>query len=269
MTSKHSANLLDKYNLWSAQSEASYEPWLKVHDVSSKGVSSIVLGRTTGRNHHFLSLIELSAFLLLDWNEDVIDIKEQFALDPIQSNLLADETGIKHPAVRGKLIVMTTDLLIKLRKQSRLIAIQIKPSEQLDDPRVIEKLELERRYWARKKVTFLILTEKDIPKSVVENVQWLQPMLAESLTTSELEHKLQLYRHISTQCLVTMPIRMLSQQIDIAYDLPMGESLKDLRKLVAHRYISVDLAHPFYELTVKDILDGSDTSRGQVYAITR
>ena len=143
MAQKHSAKLLDSYKRWYAQIDKDYEPWLKVNDVSSEGVSSIVFGRTTSRNHHFLSLIELSTFLLLDWNTDVDDIKEQYALDPLVSSLIAEESGIKHPAVRGNPIVMTTDLLISLHRQKRRIAIQIKPSSELENPRVIEKLELE------------------------------------------------------------------------------------------------------------------------------
>lgn len=60
---------------------ADYKPWLTVRDVPSRGRSHRSLGMTTGRAHHFLSDIELRSFLLFDWVQDVVDIREQFPLD--------------------------------------------------------------------------------------------------------------------------------------------------------------------------------------------
>ena len=240
MPQKHSTKLLDKYKSWLAKSDVNYEPWLKVYDVSSIGVSSIVFGRTTNRNHHCLSLNELSIFLLADWDDNVGDIKEQFALDPVVTSLLAKEASITHPSVRGRPIVMTTDLLIKQNNKNESTAIQVKPSEELEDPRTVEKLELERRYWRRKETSFVVLTEKDVSKTVVENVRWIQPILNEQVETEELSLKLDLYLHVASQSAPTMPIRLLCQKIDTSYSLMTGESLKDLRQLVAHRFIRVE-----------------------------
>ena len=60
-----------------------YKPWVQVQDFPSKGIVSRVKGRTTGRIHHLMSNLELRYFLLLDWSEKTIDIREQFPLDEI------------------------------------------------------------------------------------------------------------------------------------------------------------------------------------------
>ena len=60
---------------------ANYLPWLTVQDVSSLGLSSRMHSRKTGREHHLLSKIEAGLFLILDWSDSVVDIREQFPLD--------------------------------------------------------------------------------------------------------------------------------------------------------------------------------------------
>ena len=58
---------------------------------------------------------------------------------------------------------MSSDFLVNLStKNQPKLAIQVKYSEALKDPRTIEKLEIERRYWQLKKVPFFLVTEKEI-----------------------------------------------------------------------------------------------------------
>lgn len=54
-----------------------YKPWL----VPSEGRSHRVFGHLTQRTHHLLSDIELATFLLLQWRDSTLDIREQFPLD--------------------------------------------------------------------------------------------------------------------------------------------------------------------------------------------
>ena len=93
-----------------------YEPFIKVHEISSKGESYRILGRNTSRPHHLLSRLELSAFLVFDRYELTTDIKEQYPL-PIEDTLaICERLGIRHPQLSGKLKVVTTDLVVELRK---------------------------------------------------------------------------------------------------------------------------------------------------------
>src|SRR5579871_1597833 len=74
-----------------------YLPWIQVQDFSSKGMSSRVLGKKTGRTHHFLSLLEVNLFYILDYSQGVEDIREQFPLELSETRQIANSLSIKHP----------------------------------------------------------------------------------------------------------------------------------------------------------------------------
>lgn len=143
---------------------ADYLPWLTVRDLASRGRSHRVFGHTCQRTHHLLSDLELAVFLILEWRESTIDIREQFLLRLEETQALAVDAGIKHPQVQGIDQIMSSDFLVNTtdRKYSKF-ALQAKYAKDLNDPRTVEKLELERRYWQSKDVPWQIVTEKEIP----------------------------------------------------------------------------------------------------------
>ncbi len=58
----------------------SYQPWLRAQDVKSRGNRSIVFGLKTFRNHHLLSSVESNFFYLAEFNDSVIDIRNNSPL---------------------------------------------------------------------------------------------------------------------------------------------------------------------------------------------
>ncbi|MEZ7225175.1 TnsA endonuclease N-terminal domain-containing protein [Alteromonas sp. DY56-G5] len=154
-----------------------YKPFLTVRDVPSKGRVHRRPALTHGRIVHLLSDLELSAFLLFDWHLSIVDIREQFPLDPEKTFNIAQRLGIKHPAVRGVNQVMTTDLLIDTLQSGKIvpIAISVKYREELEDERVIEKQELEKRFWEGEGVDWYLFTENEVPVTLLRNIKWLVP----------------------------------------------------------------------------------------------
>jgi hypothetical protein len=157
-----------------------YKPWYKVQNVPSLGYAHRVLGWKTNRRHEFLSNLELFFFYLLEWALSVIDVREQFPLLPLDETVaIAKELGFKHPVVPGThtLAVMTTDFLVDVRHNGSIkeYARTIKPSRALDSKRVLEKFEIERRFWLRRGVDWGVVTEHGIPTDFVKNVEWLHP----------------------------------------------------------------------------------------------
>lgn len=151
-----------------------YKPWVQVQDFPSKGIVSRVKGRTTGRIHHLMSNLELRYFLLLDWSEKTMDIREQCPLDEIADAIgIADACGIRYPYdnVSGFPYVLTTDFLITVN--GGYVARAIKPKTELQKLRVREKLEIERRYWLKRNVEWRIITEDEIPSTKIRNIEWL------------------------------------------------------------------------------------------------
>jgi hypothetical protein len=157
-----------------------YDPWIKVYGVSLDSHKYRELGWKTGREHHLFSSLEFDVFCILDWLPNVLDVREQFPLLPIDETLaLAAQMRITHPNVQYKrtspykYIVMTTDLLIDIQTDTsvRQVALDIKPSGQLDKPTVLKKLEIARRYWAARNIEWRIITERDYNQVMARNLK--------------------------------------------------------------------------------------------------
>ncbi len=235
-----------------------YKPYLTVRDVPSKGRVHRRPAKTHGRIVHLLSDLELAAFLLFDWADSVIDIREQFPHDPEKTINLANRLGIKHPAVKGVVQIMTTDLLIDMMQGDRIItqAISIKYREDLENTRVIEKLELERRFWNGENVDWFLFTENEVPKTLVQNIKWLVP----HLNSFDLDEKSQLITfEIVLNAINTYPddkVPIVMKMIDEQKGEKPGTYLQYLRHLLAqgaffwnmaetnHRYLKTSQLSP-------------------------
>lgn len=154
---------------------STYKPWLKIQDVPSLGRATRLKGIKTGRQHKFLSDMERNYFYFLEFTDEVIDIREQFPLLPIEDTLLiADELGLKHPRhpQTGEPIIMTTDFLVTVIENNKPVELvrTIKSKDDLLNKRVLEKFEIERLYWQKRGINWGIVTEKDIDKVIAHNI---------------------------------------------------------------------------------------------------
>lgn len=231
-----------------------YQPFIKVNDISSLGRSHRVFGHRTKRTHHLLSDLELAVFLILEWNVNTEDIQEQFPLDINETKDIANSLGIKHPYQNGDFKVMTTDFYVLTKRANSLtsqLALQAKYHNDLDDVRTIEKLELERRYWDYKGVDFKIITEKDIPKPVTNNIKWLYPAKNLKLVSIEISD-ISFY----TEQLTNNPslnIINFCKNIDSAYNQELGEALSTLKALIAQGYIHFDIRKDYRKIICSDL----------------
>jgi len=153
---------------------ANYKPWIVIQDFPSLGMVSRVSGTTTGRIHHLMSNLELYLFYLLDWSDNVIDIREQYPLSDIADAIyIAEKAGIKYPydLTSGFPYIMTSDFYVDTRQGPQVISV--KPSTELSKQRVREKLEIERRYWAARGIGWSIMTENEINRVKARNIEWL------------------------------------------------------------------------------------------------
>ena len=95
-----------------------YDSWIHVQDFPSLGMVSRVSGTTTGRIHHLMSNLELSVFYLLDWSDNVLDIREQYPLlDLAQAVEIAERANIKYPydPESGFPYVLTSDFYLETK----------------------------------------------------------------------------------------------------------------------------------------------------------
>ena len=229
-----------------------YKPWLLVQDVPSQGLASRVKGVKTGRVHHLLSQLEHRCFLILDWSEQVTDIREQYPLLPLEETVaLAESLGIKHPQdpKTQNPIVLTSDFVITVKQGDALAeqVLSVKPSNDLSNSRVLEKLELERQYWEKRKVPWNIVTEQDLPAALVKNLEWLYPYrfsdVLSPLTDSEI-HRVR--RGLEQELLRCEPLSTTANAVDDRLGLEPGTSLSVTRYVLATRTWRANLFDPIH-----------------------
>ena len=225
-----------------------YKPWLHIQDVPSLGLSSRIKGWKTQRVHHFLSGLELLYFYILDWSINVIDIREQYPLLPCEETIaIARSCGIRypvHPRTRYP-IVMTTDFVNTVRYGHSVFdePRTVKYKTDLLHQRTLEKLEIERRYWAARKKTLKIITEDSISKPVAKNVEWFHSCLQLQNLYGLDALTLSLLCSIVINALreQTAPLRDITIHLDDHLGLEPGTSLLIVRHLLANRCLHVDM----------------------------
>jgi len=175
-----------------------YRPWLDVRNTRSCAVRSTFWCLKLNRFVHVLSQGEYAAFLQFEWMDDVIDIREQFPLDPELTLSICSELKLLHPGFGRGGIVMTTDLLVTRRTKTGVSceAYQIKQNQAaLANRRTYAKLRVEEAYWRKKSVPWVVLFSEDFPRIRVFNLDRLRGYRAEKTIPADLDRLAELFRN--------------------------------------------------------------------------
>ncbi|MED4534176.1 TnsA endonuclease N-terminal domain-containing protein [Metabacillus fastidiosus] len=232
---------------------AGYKPWLTIQDVPSHGRVHRLKGWKTQRIHQFMSDLECNYFYLLEWAENVIDIREQFPLDRERTTKIAEERDINHPIDKETKtpIVMTTDFIITIREKDKVkyLARTIKMSKELEHRRTIEKFEIERHYWEEQNIDWGIVTELDIPKIISKNILWVHGDFY--INEKELELINVLYEELGASESTLLDVVTV---FDEKYLLEKGTGLTLFKYLLARKYITIDMNNNFdVQVSVTDL----------------
>ncbi|UPM54532.1 TnsA endonuclease N-terminal domain-containing protein [Gottfriedia acidiceleris] len=225
-----------------------YKPWLTIQDFPSKGLVTRTVGWKTNRIHHFFSKLERDYFYLCEWDEKIIDIREQFPLHREDTLKIASDKNIKHPLcpINQIPIVMTTDFILTVNtsKGIKTFARTIKPSKELDNNRIIEKFEIERFYWKQRGVDWGIVTEKEISKQLVTNIEWVYSafFLYEELSSSSYQSLLSELKILIQNDQKTL-IEIFTN-MDIDWSLERGTALYLFKHLIANQEIIINMEQP-------------------------
>lgn len=234
-----------------------YKPWINIQDFPSNGLVTRGKGWKTNRMHQFLSKLERDYFYVLEWSQSVVDIREQFPLRREDTVFIASNKDIKHPTDPKSQIpvVMTTDFLITIKNSegTKYAARTVKPSKELENQRVIEKFEIERAYWEERGIDWGIITEKEIPKNLVENVEWLHLSYFEIVDLPS--HILDTYAQQLKAFIKkykTSIIEMVTE-FDHTFQLENGMGLEILKHLISRKEVKVNINKKIYtHLWVED-----------------
>ncbi|WP_371069659.1 TnsA endonuclease C-terminal domain-containing protein [Sediminibacillus sp. JSM 1682029] len=230
-----------------------YKPWLQVQDIASKGRSTRTLGHTTKRVHHLFSDLQLYYFNLLEFDENVTEIREQYPLldfhdiniqvdEELTKKLFDTKTQVPH--------IFTVSFLVTRKgengehyKQARII----KQSQELEKNATLQRLELQRRYFEKKGIDFGIVTEKEINKQLARNIGWALNSYDiqdyPSLTLNLPHLKKDMVHYLSDK---SATFQGIFTRLEREYSLDEGLALILFKHLIAHKKISMDLRKKIY-----------------------
>lgn len=259
MAKRNRAMSKEKVERWIKQGRGrgegkEYQPWLRIQDVPSEGIVDRIFGWTAGRIHHLQSRLERSFFLVFDYSTIITDIREQFPLLPLEETIeIAEECGIRHPVIKGTKdpYVLTTDFVLTVDVGGRekiAHARTVKPVSKLHEPkkqrRIIEKFEIERRYWQRRRTDWKILTDREVPVELLRNLdrihrrfllEDLYPLSAADVSRIEAE----MLPHVVEG---RLPLNVITSGCDGRLGLDPGKALMVVFHLIANRRWRVDLS---------------------------
>ncbi|WP_395015424.1 TnsA endonuclease N-terminal domain-containing protein [Dongia sp.] len=228
-----------------------YLPWLNIRDgSSSQGWTGTITGRKVGRDHTYLSKLEYYAIYLLQDDDEIIDIREQYPLlDKKETIEIAREKGITHPRNKdGRPVVMTTDFLVTFGSASNChIALPVKQKKALEDEHVLEWLEIDRIYHQRRNHGWKLLTEDelDIPRaknlSIFDEYWDYDKTKLTDLSIREIEYAAYELLKDSPE----VPLRSICSDCDRHLALDDGATLATVQHLLARKQWKIDMRQPF------------------------
>lgn len=135
---------------------------------------------------------------------------------------------------------MTTDFLITTH--SGYFARSIKPSEELKKRRVKEKLEIERRYWFKRGIDWKVVTENELPRTKIRNIEWLcsGSDFNRLLYNKELEQECKVL-FMEMYCSGNYAVAVIAMHVENIYSFEKGAGIALFKLLVQDGLIAVDL----------------------------
>jgi hypothetical protein len=165
----------------------------------SIGTRSLLLCPVQQRIISLLSRGERRLYIDLIFSPDVVSVKEQYPLDYVKTQEIAEEEKCIHPRDHqtGQLRVMTTDFVVERRALDNTIYREALPfksvldseSGQLTKPqvtRIKQKLNIERLYWKAFGVTYRPVLGADLDKVRLDNYFVLSERYQKDIPTHHL-----------------------------------------------------------------------------------
>lgn len=119
-------------------------------------------------------------------------------------------------------------------------AFAVKSAEDLAKPRVLQKLEIEWRYWQEQGIQWSIVTRAELPRRLIGNIAWVHPFFS----PAGIEDRV--LALIPTFLNEVVTPRQLSlagfcSEMDARHGLPRGSSLTLMRHLLSTRKVICDM----------------------------
>ncbi|CAG2158329.1 Transposon Tn7 transposition protein TnsA [Cupriavidus yeoncheonensis] len=226
-------------------SGASYKPWREIHEYSSRGRKQITSCALTGfRAHHLFTDLEWYAFLDAWWDCTVTDIREQVPLLPLADTLgIATLLKIEHPFNRKVKFPIPQVLDLLITTTSGLKAWSVMTDSTWEAPRVQEKHELAKRYWADRNIPLERILGSALPKQRAENLDWIYAQRREKGAKPYVPGQ-----HATYDAILDVVTRHgiclaaeVARHIESRRSMRRGEGMEAIRYLLAERWLVTDV----------------------------
>lgn len=223
-----------------------YIPWNKIQELPSTSRVSRPPSWKTNRAHHLFSDGETDLFYLFEWSDSIIDIREQFPLIDLDLAMnIATDMGIEYPkdTKSGTPNVLATTFMLVVKEGKQIVekARTFKPIKDLGT-KVAERLELEKRYFAAKGIDWGIITEKEIPTLLVENIEWIHSsykLEAAEVSVEELRDVSDILKSKLNK--IDSTINKVTTSLDKNMNLDDGTCLSLFKHLLAKKEVIIDM----------------------------
>lgn len=217
---------------------------LKVTTFSSRGRATRIYSYKTNKIHHLQSDNQFRVFLILEWSDSVKDIEENVELKDLEKtiynveNLRLDKFRDKET---GKLYKLHTNFVITINISNieEQVAISVKSLSEIQRKTVIEKMEIERRYWKAKDISFYVITEKETDKQLVENIRWAREAIIDKSIDNKEEFAEKLYYFLQNN--MEKRLADVLNVFDKEENLKIGTGLFILRYLTSKKEIEINM----------------------------
>ena len=247
----------DKYNRFIKDGKGqgigkNYNPWICTQTFPSVGRVSRVLGWKTGRIHHLLSDLQTRYFYMLEWEDNVTDIREHFPLINPQDTIKEKEDlrfDLFTDKDSGTPYVISTNFLITIKDSNgsnTYLARTVKKDLELEKKNTLERLEIERRYWEAKGIDWGIVTQKEISNTFARNIEWVHPSLYSYQERGFKQEEIVYMGSVLLERLIdnSFPIRKVAVDFDKEFNYESGTGLFVFKFLVASKQIDIDMMNP-------------------------
>ncbi|GLG01719.1 hypothetical protein Alches_17590 [Alicyclobacillus hesperidum subsp. aegles] len=224
-----------------------YVPWTKISDFPSMGRATRIFGVKIPRIYHLQSDNQLRCFLIFEWCDAVVDIRESFPLLDVME-VVGDKDDLRFDKFSDKEtgfpLVLTTSFLLTIRNaegKETFVARSVKNASELKRSLTFEKLEIERRYWQTKGVDWKVITDKQIPKQFAKNVMWVRETLLDDGIDAKQKAEQAALLHNDLVRYPELKLNDVLNAFDHREGVSQGTGLYLFRYLIAKKLIRVDM----------------------------
>ena len=151
---------------------ADYKPWIQARELGSIGTESVIQDWKHGRSIQCLSQGEARVYYILRWQDDVLDIQEQYPLELELTRGIARRLRLPHP--HDQHTHMTTDFLVTYKNPDGtryLKAYSIKPNKSHLTDYALKNFAIEQAYWGINGIHIEIIFSDNLNKILASNIQ--------------------------------------------------------------------------------------------------